>query len=403
MRLRKIRELLARQALNDAEAELLLARAEDPRDPRLIKLLALVHFKQGRLTEAYQVYREATMANPDDPTLRMNLGLVALKLERFAEAVVELEMTLRLNPEDQRAYSYLGLAYARLDNFVPAAAAFRRAGQLELAAEMEQKSMHVSGEVPTVDEVTITEDPEVTMSAGSGTDAVQLPSPTEPTPGSTSHRLGDLLLSEFMAQRMISLPPLDAVTSSLEGGGLRFAVTTGCHVRESALWVALGGPEMRVAHRRVRGKLKDEHITVSGDRFLQMEGKGDLLLMPPGRNQHLVCLTLNQDVFFLEEARVMAWSDSLVFEAGRLPGRGHALLQFRGEGLVVLTSRPSELAAIRIGEGDSFAIPLPRLVGWVGGVVVQGEDAQKSPVNRFSYVTCEGEGVLLLSRHVESE
>lgn len=409
MRLRKIRDLLARQELNEAEAELLLARADDPRDPRLIKLLALVHFKQGRLAEAYQVYREAIAANPNDPTLRLNLGLVALKLERFAEAVVELEMTLRLNPEDQRAYSYLGLAYARLDNFVPAAVAFRRAGQIELAEEMERKSVHVSGEIPVVYEEPSaheTDQPKATQPTKElKTEFATEPGPIEPIAelGSMSKGTGEPLLSEFVMQRVVSMPAMTTATAPLEGGGLRFSVTAGCHVRESSLWVALGGTEMRVARRRIRGKLKDEHVTATGDRFIQMEGKGELLLMPPSREHHLVCVALNHDVFFLDEARAMAWSDSLVFEAGRLPGRGHALLQFRGEGLLVFSCGIHELAAVRIGEGDSFTIPLPRLVGWVGHVVVHGESLSKSQGNRFCYVTCEGEGMLLLSRHVESK
>ena len=75
---------------------------------------------------------------PEDPAVRLNLGLIALKLESFAEAAQELEAAVRSQPDDRRAWSYLGYAYARSASPAQAASAFRRAGQHELAAEMER-------------------------------------------------------------------------------------------------------------------------------------------------------------------------------------------------------------------------------------------------------------------------
>lgn len=88
-RLRRTSELVTAQRLPEAESELLVAQGLSPRDLRVLKLLALVRFKLGRLAESRQVYREASEVAPDDPTIRLNLGLIALKLDSFAEAALE--------------------------------------------------------------------------------------------------------------------------------------------------------------------------------------------------------------------------------------------------------------------------------------------------------------------------
>ena len=136
--LHRTSELVVAQRLPEAELELLRAQADAPHDLRVLKLLALVRFKLGRLAEARQIYREAAQIAPEDAAIRLNLGLIALKLDWFDEAVTELETTVRLRPDDRRAWSYLGYACARTGARAQAAAAFRRAGQHELAAEMER-------------------------------------------------------------------------------------------------------------------------------------------------------------------------------------------------------------------------------------------------------------------------
>jgi len=78
--LRRASELVSAQRLPEAEAELLGAQRVSPRDLRVLKLLALVRFKLGRLAEAGQIYREAAQVAPEDPAVRLNLGLIALKL-----------------------------------------------------------------------------------------------------------------------------------------------------------------------------------------------------------------------------------------------------------------------------------------------------------------------------------
>ena len=413
-KLRHTSELVSAQRLPEAEAELLVAQNLSPRDLRVLKLLALVRFKLGHLAESRQVYREASEVAPDDPTVRLNLGLIALKLDSFAEAALELEATVRLQPDDRRAWSYLGYAYARNASPAQAATAFRRAGQHELAAEMERAATPPShpSDGAIVEGLPLATSAEAAasrpLSSAMATprpvqrlDATPVPSPQSNTTGPDTEEM--VTLGSFTTARLLSLPPLSQPLVSLGRGVLRFSAGAETHVRQSALLVALGGQGLSLAHRRTRGHLSDGTLASDSDRFFRVEGGGDLLLSSTDSERGLVALALEHDVLYIEEDRVVAWGDEVVWESGSVPGDGKALLQFRGTGRVVLLVGESELVAVRIAEGDCMAVPSARLAGWLGRVVVQGQPARdgKAAVSGLHHVTCEGEGVLLLSRHGE--
>jgi tetratricopeptide (TPR) repeat protein len=409
--LRRASELVSAQRLPEAEAQLLVAHRTSPHDLRVLKLLALVRFKLGRLAEAGKVYREAAAVAPDDPAVRLNLGLIALKLESFAEAAEELEAAVRAQPDDRRAWSYLGYAYARNASPAQAASAFRRAGQHELAAEMERAatpSAH-SSEIPVVeglDDLPPAKLESVPSSLSTqATPRPQLRSEETPTPlpRRSATSLDEMVtLGEFTTSRLLSLPSAPGPLASLGEGVLRFQAGAETHVRESALLVALGGPGLTLARRRSRGHYAGGSLAAGDDRFFRIEGAGELLLACPDRQRRLTALKLDRDVFYVEEERVMAWGDEVVWEAGRVPGNGKALLQFRGTGRVVIVCGEKEIVAVRIGEGECQVVPTARLAGWLGQVVVQGPPAAtQNVIPGLEYVSCEGEGVLLLSRHGE--
>jgi len=413
-RLRRTSELVSAQRLVDAEEELVVAQQMAPRDLRVLKLLALVRFKLGRLEESRQVYREASGVAPEEPTVRLNLGLIALKLESFEEAARELEAAVRLQPEDRRAWSYLGYAYAR--NGVPAqaATAFRRAGQHELAAEMERAATpqaHVP-EAAVVECGPLDTPPDTATSressAGMATprpvrrlDATPVPSLFAGTHEPISDEIATL--ASFTTARLLSLPRGAQPLESVGRGILRFAAGAETYVRQSTLLVALGGQGLSPARRRTRGHLSGEPLASESDCFVRVEGTGDLLLASSDLERGLVALSLDRDVFYVEEDRVAAWGDEMVWESGAVPGNGKAILQFRGTGRVVLLTGQDELVAIRIAENERMAVPAARLSGWLGRVVVQGQPMREgeAAVPGLHHVTCEGEGVLLLSRHGE--
>jgi uncharacterized protein (AIM24 family) len=420
-KLRRIGELVSAQRLPEAELELVDAQQVSPNDLRVLKLLALVRFKLGRLAEARQVYQQAAEVAVEDPAIRLNLGLIALKLDSFAEAARELEAAVHLRPDDRRAWSYLGYAYARNAQPAQAAPAFRRAGQHQLAAEMERaatsSSSHVEpavvGEAPApaapisaapmgADDRPVSPEAIGQVTPRPAFRSEGTPAPSLATkPVATSGEMPSL--ASFASERLLSLPQAEAPVSLLAQGILRFSAGPDTHVRESALLVALGESGLSLAHRRTRGHLSGRTFASEKDRFLRIEGSGELLLSCSGRDRSLIALSLDRDVLYIQEDRVVAWGDELVWEAGSVPGSGTALLQFRGTGRVVVLAGADELVALRIAEGDHFAVPTVRLAGWLGRVVVQGHPAgaSESPAAGLQHVTCEGEGVLLLSRHGE--
>ena len=403
--LHRTSELVMAQRLPEAELQLLRAQADAPHDLRVLKLLALVRFKLGRLAEARQIYREAAQIAPEDAAIRLNLGLIALKLDWFDEAVTELETTVRLHPDDRRAWSYLGYACARTGARGQAAAAFRRAGQHELAAEME-RGASASSSASEVEGTSAAEpDRARAVDMGPATPRPELRAPVlgaimsaQPAPASGAGEI--VSLSAFAMARMLAPAPDLAPLAWLGQGVLRFAATSETHVRESALLAALGGVELLPARRRMRGHMLGETLTSQGGRFLRLAGAGDLWLSPWRAGRALFALTLDRDVLYLRDDHVVAWGDELVWEWGRVPGGGPALLQFRGTGRVVVSADPDDLVALRLSEGDSLAVLGLRLVGWVGRVVAQSMAGREGEPGD-AYVTCAGVGVVLLSKHGE--
>jgi tetratricopeptide (TPR) repeat protein len=410
--LRHVSELITAQQLAEAEAELAQAQKTSPRDLRVLKLLALVRFKLGHLAEARQVYLEACEVAPEDPTVRLNLGLIALKLELFSEAAVELESAVRLQPDDRRAWSYLGYAYARSSSPTQAATAFRRAGQHELAAEMERAAAPTTPADSAVVEGAAegsTEGSAIMESEG-GPSAVATPRPalgleTTPMPELAPDD-GALLpssLAGFTTARLLTLTAAPGPVEALGKGVLRFSAGAETHVRQSCLLAALGGQSLSLARRRERGHLSDAILADAHDGFFRVDGGGDLLLCSGDSARGLIALALDRDVLYLDESRVAAWGDEVVWESGTVPGAHKALLQFRGSGRVVVVANADEIVSVRLGEGERMAVPTARLVGWVGRIVVQGQlgGAADGVSPGLHHVTCEGEGVLLLARHVE--
>ena len=405
--LRHVSELITAQQLAEAEAELERAQKTSPRDLRVLKLLALVRFKLGHLAEARQVYREACEVAPEDPTVRLNLGLIALKLESFSEAAVELESAVRLQPDDRRAWSYLGYAYARSSSPTQAATAFRRAGQHELAAEMERAaSLAAPADSAVVEGPTVAESGRIPSTLATPRPAPRLEATPMPELARDDAALSPsqmTSLASFTTARLLTLAVGPEPVESLGKGVLRFSAGSETHVRQSCLLLALGGQRLSLARRRERGHLSSETLAGKNDGFFRVDGGGDLLLCSGDSTRGLIALALDRDVLYLDEARVAAWGDEVVWESGTVPGGNKLMLQFRGSGRVVLVANADEIVSVRLGEGERTAVPTARLVGWLGRIVVQGQlgGVAGGGLAGLHHVTCEGEGVLLLARHVE--
>ncbi|HTJ43402.1 MAG TPA: tetratricopeptide repeat protein [Kofleriaceae bacterium] len=131
-------EHLRQSRLADAQRAFIAALEAQPGHPKALALLGLTYFRGGNYAQARPVYEELVALLPGDPAHHLNLGLVYLKVGDADKAISELEKSRDLDPSQGRAVSYLGLAYARAGRFVEAYGAFLKAGQNDLAKEIEQ-------------------------------------------------------------------------------------------------------------------------------------------------------------------------------------------------------------------------------------------------------------------------
>lgn len=409
--------LVAGQRYDEAEAEVLRALAVAPGDLRALNLLALVRFKVGRLDEARATYREIADRAPDDPAVRRNLGLLALKAERAEEAVAELELAARLAPDDKRSWSYLGFAYTRFGDARAAAAAFRRAGQDAVADELE------AAHAPPV-----VADAPVDVGFAADGDAGFAPAPAAPEPAPPPRREGLVsapprltpptpplagagsqvsLVSSWndaMGRRSAetrAVPMVSFVLSSLglspgngiaamvkAGAPVRLSARDGVHVRADAALASVGASSGERAVRRVRGRPSGEWLGSPLRPFFRLSGPGEVWVS--GTTNRWAALTLDEDILYVREDRVLAFDGTVSWEAGRIPGDGLRMLQFRGRGQVVLQLGGLP-AAVRISEEAPGRVARSALLGWVGRVVAH-RPRREGPLQ----IVCEGEGVMLL-------
>jgi len=122
--------------------------------------------------------------------------------------------------------------------------------------------------------------------------------------------------------------------------------------------------------------------------FFRVSGPGDVWVA--GTQNRWAAVTLEDDILYVREDRVLAFDGGVSWEAGRIPGDGMRLLQFRGRGQVVLqlTGMP---AAIRITPEAPARVSRQALFGWVGRIVAH-RPRREGPLQ----ISCEGEGVMLL-------
>lgn len=389
--LRRASELIGARRLPEAEAEILHALVAAPKDLRALKMLALVRFRLGRLADARDSYREAAQIAPEDASVRLSLGLIGIKLDWFEEAAQELDAATRLRPDDLRAWSYLGYAHARLGAFGKAAAAFRRAGQPEVAVELE-RGQAVPSQVASTGDVlaALVGGPRTVVSAAAHTIA-------GPTPESSA---APVSLTGFAFSRLLPVGKNATELVAVAEGVLRFGVRDDAYVRQSALLASVGALDTEAACRRRHGRLTMEPLGGHDALFVRYRGNGDLWLASPPAGRALVPFSLDQDALYLREDRVVAFDGDVVWESGSIPWDGIGLLQFRGSGRVVMDAAVGDVVALRVPEAQIVTVARRRLIGWMGRVVpqsVRGADWSRSAPQ----IACEGEGVLLLSKHGE--
>lgn len=91
---------------------------------------------QGRLEEAGDCYRQATIADPSSPSAFVNLGYVFSEQKLFLQAIAALEYALELDPNQPDAHYMLGTMAQQETSSAEAISQFRQVLQIEPRFEL---------------------------------------------------------------------------------------------------------------------------------------------------------------------------------------------------------------------------------------------------------------------------
>jgi uncharacterized protein (AIM24 family) len=181
---------------------------------------------------------------------------------------------------------------------------------------------------------------------------------------------------------------LGAAPPAPRGEALRLVVDDEAYVRAGAA-LAAAGVRFERAFRRSQGRHTTEPLGAEGAPFFRLVGAGDVWVAgAAGRWQ---ALSLEDDILYVCEDRVLAFDGGVSWEAGAVPGDGLRMLQFRGRGCVVLRLDAPPLA-VKVTEDRPALVGRQHLIGWVGRLVTHRQ--RLSGPAPFE-LACQGEGVIL--------
>ncbi len=416
-------ELLRGETLDEAERAIECALRIRPQDLRARNLRGLFYFRASRYDEALAVYFELCGAYPNDAALRLNLGLVELRMGRHAEAAENLKRVVASEPDNARAQGYLGLALMRAGELAQARDAFHRAGQEELARQVEERMAHLGEEAVAArldlrraanegekildgDQPfgAVELEPPVDEAKRGGAWQLRVPGERPPLPGPEgpppSGRFEPLVLSPplpvaaFATARLLRAGAMGEPFALAEGGMLVVRVDGRLPTRTFGAIASSGQLTFDPMMRRVRGQPTDEPFGDGADAMFMAHGHGLVVVAP--RGAIFTALALTDDIVYVREAALYAFDESLHWENGRIPAGGPdamRVVQFRGSGRLVMRAARAAFS-LKIEPDAPMYVEATALLGWIGRVVprvLHGQDGEPTP-----YVECSGEGVLIL-------
>jgi uncharacterized protein (AIM24 family) len=421
--LQRAGELLRGEKLEEAEREIDCAIRIRPQDLRARNLRGLFLFRAARYDEAMVVYHELCGTYPNDAALRLNLGLVELRMGRHADAAESLKRVVATEPDNARAQGYLGLALMRAGELGLARDAFHRAGQEELARQVEERMAHVGQEAVAArmelrraanegERVLDGEqpfgavelEPPVDEAKRGGAWQLRVPGERPPLPGpegpTTGARFEPLVLSPplpvaaFATARLVRAGAMGEPFALVEGGMLVVRVDGKLPTRTFGAIASSGQLAFEPMTRRVRGQPTEEPFGDGADAMFFAVGHGLVVVAPRGAK--FTALALADDIVYVREASLFAFEENLHWENGRVPGGGPdsmRVVQFRGTGRLVIRAARAAFS-LKIEPEQPMFVEATTLLGWIGRVVprvLPGQDGEPTP-----YIECSGEGVLIL-------
>ncbi|HEX6836053.1 MAG TPA: tetratricopeptide repeat protein, partial [Polyangia bacterium] len=336
--LQRAGEQLRGEKLDEAEREIECALRIRPQDLRARNLRGLFLFRAGRYDEALAAYLELCGAYPNDAALRLNLGLVELRMGRHAEAAENLKRVVTAEPDNARAQGYLGLALMRAGELAQARDAFHRAGQEELARQVEERMAHLGEEAVAarLDLRRAANEGEKILDADQPFGAVELEAPVDeakrggawqlrvpgerpPLPGPEgpppSGRFEPLVLSPplpvaaFATARLLRAGAMGEPFALAEGGMLVVRVDGKLPTRTFGAIASSGQLTFEPLMRRVRGQPTDEPFGDGADAMFQANGHGLVVVAPRGAK--FTALSLADDIVYVREASLFAFEENL--------------------------------------------------------------------------------------------
>lgn len=398
-----------------------------PEDATARHLLALSCFQVGHLERALLIYQALALELPGSSAAKLNLAVVLLKLGRASVARGLLSEIVASTPDHRRAWGYLGVALEQL-GLVHEAEEALIAGHLTGAAKRlrqrhaELFAPHENDARPEVAENTrrtlpVNSAPERREAATPGwlkpaklrPFAETLPPPPTPTASalleeisfeqtllpSLPQRVGGANGTKAKPKRALS-PLLDNALSSLlvappeasvglhPTGLLMVGLAEGADAQD-------GGFAARAdAIHAVAGSVR--RAPVAERPFVRLSGTGRVVLAPPP-GARLVPLALEGELAFMRESKVVAFDHALLHDlAGSVEdeqGAHHALVRFRGDGVVVLGLEGS-FVSFELSEGEGVSVRASSLVGWLGVLTHERVTSGDEPI-----VLLRGRGTVL--------
>jgi uncharacterized protein (AIM24 family) len=215
-----------------------------------------------------------------------------------------------------------------------------------------------------------------------------------PRPASTAPRGAAAKLVRLVPAGLDQGPPV-----SLRWGMLLLRFTEragrgdGAVVRSDHVLLERGKLKWTVAQRRRKGADQGPFLC-DGAPVMHVSGAGSAVLHP-GCADQLDLLELEEEGLFLRQRCLEAWSTSLNWENGRIPGAGPdgpEIVHLRGSGFVALRSS-GRIWTVPVADEEQVRVQLDWLVGWSGDTVPEPVE-KDGPVITVGF---SGEGMLMLS------
>ncbi|MBK9069541.1 MAG: tetratricopeptide repeat protein [Myxococcales bacterium] len=435
-------ELVRQERLQEAVTSLVTLEGANPENLEVCALLGLVLFRLGRYPEALPRYERLVRANLADGVSRLNLGIVLLKLDRAEASISHLEAARTLDPGQQKTVSYLGLAYASAGRLADAYRAFCQVGQADLAREVAQSVS--PAELAAIDRELATPPPRQasrpishpppmrpTTAPPPPLRELALPPPTPgpsltapppaaaqvssdaprarreshvermvreiaPAKTASTDATEAMLLSRFAASRLESTPSKGFTAT--RDGVISAAVNGAICARLKHVVAYSGELTSQVLMRRSRGHELAEAFAMGDDPVYRISGQGICTWQAPAGK----LLELDEDILYLPEELVLAFSEELRWENGYVPGtnRARSFVQFRGTGTVAVVW-PTLPRGLKVAQRHPQYVVGEALLGWVGRIVPRATHASNLLTEKpavGAWLECSGEGVVFVEQ-----